>query len=57
VTVTTPAATAQSIILFTPLNDPAGAGLWVDARAAGSFTLKANQALANPLTFQYLVIN
>jgi hypothetical protein len=57
VTVTTPAATAQSIILFTPLSDPADAGLWVDARAAGSFTIKSNRTLSDPIDFQYLIVN
>lgn len=57
VTVTAPAATAQSIILFTPLSDPAGAGLWVDARSAGSFTIKSNRTLSDPINFQYLIVN
>jgi hypothetical protein len=56
VKVSSSAATAVSLVLLTPLGNP-HAFLWVSARAAGSFTIKASAALAAALTVQYLIVN
>jgi hypothetical protein len=56
VAVTTPAATPQSTILLTPLNNP-HAWLWVSGRTAGSFTVRASAAPPNNVAIQYLIIN
>ena len=56
--VTTPAATAHSQIILTPLGDPgAGIRLWVSARAAGRFTIRASRPLRRRLAVQYLIVN
>lgn len=55
-TVSATAATAQSLVLLTPLQDP-GARLWISGRTAGSFTISASQPVSASLTIQYLVIN
>lgn len=55
-TVSAPAATAASTIILTPLGDP-GARLWISARAAGSFTIRASAALPSAVAIQYLIIN
>ena len=55
-TVTAAVATAQSLVLLTPLQDP-GARLWISGRAAGSFTISASGPMPAPVTIQYLVIN
>jgi hypothetical protein len=56
VTVTTPAATPQSIVLLTPMRNP-GALLWVSERSAGSFTISASASLSAPILLAYLVVN
>lgn len=55
-TVSAAAATAQSQVLLTPLQDP-GARLWISGRAAGGFTISASQPVPAAVTIQYLVIN
>jgi len=50
------AATDKSTILLTPLSNP-GAFLWINARAAGVFTIGASQPLPRGLIIQYLIIN
>jgi hypothetical protein len=55
VTVTSPAATASSNILLTPLGNPLG-NLWV-TRATGSFTIHASKAPTSNLSIAYLIIN
>ena len=55
-TVTNPAATANSLIFLTPLDNPQ-AFLWVAARNAGSFTIDASGALPTPVTIMFLIIN
>ncbi|HEV2583917.1 MAG TPA: hypothetical protein VGT44_23890 [Ktedonobacteraceae bacterium] len=51
-----PAATTKSTILLTPLGNP-GAFLWINTRAAGSFTIGASQPLPGGLVIQFLIIN
>lgn len=55
-TVSAAAATAQSLVLLTPLQDP-GARLWISGRTSGGFTISASQPVPAPVTIQYLVIN
>ena len=55
-TVTNPAATANSLILLTPRSDPQ-VRLWVSATVAGSFMIKASGALPSDVTIQYFIIN
>jgi hypothetical protein len=55
-TVTNPAATANSLIVLTPLDNPQ-AFLWVAARNAGSFTIDASGALLTPVNIMFLIIN
>lgn len=54
--VSTPAATAASLVLLTPLGNP-GTPLWISARAAGSFTIAAGRPLPAAVTIQYIVLN
>jgi hypothetical protein len=54
--VSTPAATVNSLVLLTPLENPR-AFLWISARAAASFTISASRPLPGNLAIQYLVIN
>jgi len=55
-TVRDAAATSTSTILLTPLSDPHGT-LWIGARGAGTFTIKASGRLPAAVTVQYLIIN
>jgi hypothetical protein len=55
-TVNNAAATANSLILLTPLNNPQ-AFLWIGARKAGSFTIDASKALPTNVTILFLIIN
>ena len=55
-TVNNAAATANSLILLTPLNNPQ-AFLWIGARKAGSFTIDASKALPTNVTIMFLIIN
>ncbi len=55
VQVSTPAATASSNVLLTPLNNPK-AVLWV-TRATGSFTIHAFLRASSDVTIAFLVIN
>jgi len=55
-TVTNGAATADSLILLTPLDDPR-ASLWIGARSAGSFTIEASKALPAAVTIAFLIVN
>jgi len=50
------AATADSLIFLTPLEDPQ-AFLWIGARNAGSFTVDASKALPDKVTIVFLIIN
>lgn len=56
VTVSNPAATADSLIFLTPLEDPQGF-LWIGARSAGSFTIDASKAPSADVTIGFLIIN
>ena len=56
VTVSNAAATANSLIFLTPLEDPK-AFLWIGARSAGSFTIDASTALPAAVTIGFLIIN
>lgn len=55
-TVNNAAATANSLILLTPLNNPQ-VFLWIGARKAGSFTIDASKALPTHVTIMFLIIN
>jgi len=55
-TVPNAAATANSLILLTPLDDPQ-AFLWIGARSAGSFTIEASEALPTKVNIAFLIIN
>lgn len=55
-TVDNVAATANSLILLTPLADPQ-AFLWISARNAGSFTINASRKMLGGLPITYLIIN
>ena len=50
------AATANSLIFLTPLEDPQ-AFLWIGARNAGSFTIDTSKALPAKVTIVFLIIN
>ena len=50
------AATANSLIFLTPLEDPQ-AFLWIGARNAGSFTIDTSKALPDKVTIVFLIIN
>jgi hypothetical protein len=56
VTVSNPAATANSLIFLTPQDDPQGF-LWISAHTAGSFTIKASAAPSADVTIGFLIIN
>lgn len=55
-TVKNGAATVQSLIFLTPLDNPQ-AFLWISAQSAGSFTIEASTALPTPVTIVFLIIN
>jgi hypothetical protein len=55
-TVSNAAATANSLILLTPLNNPLEF-LWIGARYAGSFTIDAGKPLPFAVTIMFLIIN
>lgn len=55
VTVTTPAATTNSIVILTPMSNPDDF-LWVTPKA-GSFTIHISKAPTSALKIAYLVIN
>ena len=55
-TVNNAAATANSLIFLTPLNNPQ-AFLWINTRYAGNFTINASQALLTHATIMFLSIN
>ena len=50
------AATANSLIFLTPLEDPQ-AFLWIGARNPGSFTIDTSKALPAAVTIVFLIIN
>jgi hypothetical protein len=55
-TVSNASATAESLILLTPLENPQ-AFLWIGARSAGSFEIEASKALPTKVTITFLIIN
>ena len=55
-TVPNPAATPNSLILLTPLDNPQEF-LWIGARNAGSFTIDASKALPTTVIIMFLIIN
>lgn len=55
-TVVTGAATPNSLILLTPLDNPQ-AYLWISAHNITSFTIDASQKLPADVTIMYLIIN
>jgi hypothetical protein len=55
-TVHNAAATANSLVLLTPYNDPQ-AFLWIGARNAQSFTIDASKALPTNVIIMFLIIN
>jgi hypothetical protein len=56
VPVSSAAATPDSLIFLTPLEDPRGS-LWIGARSAGGFTIKASTAPSADVTIGFLIIN
>jgi hypothetical protein len=55
-TVNNPAATANSLIFLTPLDNPQEF-LWISIRKEGSFTIGASKALPTKVTIMFLIIN
>ena len=55
-TVSNPAATPNSLILLTPLDNPQEL-LWIGARSAESFTIDASNALPTNVTIMFLIVN
>jgi len=55
-TVPNAAATPDSLIFLTPLDNPQEF-LWIGTRNAGSFTISASKALPTKITITFLIIN